>query len=512
MDLNLKQNKFLIFLIILCSIFPLISSILSFTYPQSTTLSTGQILVVERDGIHICDSSFNTKTRTLKTFPDEDKITSLSKLSTTIIKKSSFAILIFSNYKLYMVSTSTGNLLAQSSGKLITGEEPKYVDLAYYYYYTNSQFFFAIAYINSNNYLVINYYEYASSSIYPYNSYSLNYVDRTYGSSTYRFNFQNKGLSCENLKDARSPSYSYITCFIMAKIGENDYLIPIIFEKQSSGLVFIDSYYTMPYVKINNVNQIKADTDVDMNYIYVCYVTDENVGTCRGFYLDSSYPKGVFTDEITISDEKCRSGVYGMKVNYIFETEKVLFSCSDLDGSIQVKILDGDGPGLYHKYEGCDDISGFSVIYLNSKTNYYVTSDVTCPQGRIPYDILIEPSGHVPVVVTIPVTEKEATTEIILPSTAKISTIVTEKIIETTHQENIIESTNKIIETIQIENIVESTNKIDETTQKENIVESTNKIIETTHHENIIESTNKMIESTYHENAVVETTNQITET
>ena len=32
-----------------------------------------------------------------------------------------------------------------------------------------------------------------------------------------------------------------------------------------------------------------------------------------------------------------------MRVNYIFETKKVLFSCSDLDGSIQVKLLDQTG-------------------------------------------------------------------------------------------------------------------------------------------------------------------------
>ena len=479
MDLNLKQNKFLIFLIILCSVIPRISSVLSFTYPQSTTLSTGEILVVERDGIYICDSNFNSINKTVKTFPDEDKITTLSKLSTTVIKKSSFAILIFSNYKIYLVGTTTGNLLAQSTGKLITGEEPEYVDLAYYYI-VNSQFFFAMAYIDSNNYLTIKYYEYKSDgSIAPYNSCSLNNVTRAYYQGNYRFDFQNKGLSCENLKDFSYSSYSYITCFIIAKNGENDYLIPIIFEKQSTGLAYKEIYNYMPYININNVKQIKADSDVDTNYIYVCYVTGENVGKCREFYLDSSISKGVFADTITTFDEKCRADIYGMRVNYIFETKKVLFSCSDLDGSIQVKILDQTGKPLYFKYEGCDDISGYSVIYLNSKTNYYVVSDVTCPKGKIPYDILIEPSGHVPVVVTIPVTEKVVTTEIVVPSTIA-STIITEKVIETTNKEVVVETTNKIIETTQQENIVETTNKIIETTQQENIIESTNKIIETT--------------------------------
>jgi len=176
-----------------------------------------------------------------------------------------------------------------------------------------------------------------------------------------------------------------------------------------------------------------------------------------------------------------------MKVNYMFGASKVLFSCSDLDGSIQVRIL--DGTGLYYKYEGCDYIYGYSVIYLLDKAQYYVVSDVICPQGKIPYDILIEPSGHTPLVITTPDTSKgEVTTEMVIPSTFKstaiLSTIVTEKIIESTHQENIVETTNKIIESTQKENIIESTNKIIESTQKENIIESTNGI-----QENILETT-----------------------
>ena len=40
-----------------------------------------------------------------------------------------------------------------------------------------------------------------------------------------------------------------------------------------------------------------------------------------------------------------------MKVTYIFETGEVLFSCSDLDGSLQVRIF-GDSD-IYNKYENC---------------------------------------------------------------------------------------------------------------------------------------------------------------
>ena len=53
MDLKLKSIKYLVYAITFLVIFPYTSSVLSFTYPQTTTLSTTykDILVVEKDGI-----------------------------------------------------------------------------------------------------------------------------------------------------------------------------------------------------------------------------------------------------------------------------------------------------------------------------------------------------------------------------------------------------------------------------------------------------------------------------
>ena len=79
-----------------------------------------------------------------------------------------------------------------------------------------------------------------------------------------------------------------------------------------------------------------------MVYAYVCYVTEQNIGTCVLFYLDKNYAKGYFGNKLIFS-KNCRADIYGMKVHYMFETRKVLFSCSDLDGSIQVQIFGEDG-------------------------------------------------------------------------------------------------------------------------------------------------------------------------
>ena len=164
------QLKFMLPLIILCVIFPQSKSVLSFTYPQSTTLGNNNILVVEQNGIYICDSSFNNKISTLHIFPDEDKIKDEASLSKTLIKKSSLVILIFTNYKIFVIKTATGELLNNEDVKRITDAEPDYVTLAYIYTKptasTNLKFFFAIGYIDNNtNYLKIRYYQFIDTDI-----------------------------------------------------------------------------------------------------------------------------------------------------------------------------------------------------------------------------------------------------------------------------------------------------------------------------------------------------------
>ena len=80
-------------------------------------------------------------------------------------------------------------------------------------------------------------------TIYFHNSISRNSITRIYEGISYTFNFQNKGLSCTNLKDYYDTTYSFITCFIIAKFDdENDYLIPIIFAEYSNRISFVDKW------------------------------------------------------------------------------------------------------------------------------------------------------------------------------------------------------------------------------------------------------------------------------
>ena len=154
MEFNLLlQIKLLISIIISCSIIPQSNSVLSLKYPQSSTLKNNNTLVVEENGIYICDSNFSQIIKTLYEFSEEDKITSLQKLSRTIITKSSYATVILNNYKVYVLNTTTGELLYNSENKLITDEEPDYIALPYIYSPESIRFYFLFVYLDSNDHL-----------------------------------------------------------------------------------------------------------------------------------------------------------------------------------------------------------------------------------------------------------------------------------------------------------------------------------------------------------------------
>ena len=427
MDLHFHFIKFYINFLILCSIIQKINSVLSFIYPQATTLSNDNILVIEQNGIYICDSTFNTIVKTLHTFSEEDKITTESKLSKTIIKKSSYEILIFSNYKLFIIDTYNGDLLYNSNDKLID-VEPDYIDIASYYDYG---LYFTINYLDNNNILQIKYYEFIYvNNIELIDSESVSSIERNYDNNDYYFNFQQKGLSCNYIIDYSQydDTYYFFICFVIGNDGTDDYLLPLIIDYNDYDEIFFDdSYYTMDLFQVNDITQIKTDTSKDEDIVYICYNTNDNKASCYEFYLRGE--EGIFTLKKNF-EKGCRQELYGMKVTYIYIKKDIFFTCSDIDGSLQAYSFNNEVN--YLKYENCYSIYGYSIIYLDNSRKYYITSDVICPEGKIPFNRLINSNDFTPEIMKI-----EKTSQIIINSliSEKIedmqsdqSTVLTEKI------------------------------------------------------------------------------------
>ena len=437
MEICSYQIQVFVFLIILYLLIPKSNSVLSFTYPQATTLGNKNILVVEKDCIYICNPDFNTINKTLYTFLEEDKISSEASLNKTIIKKSSLYILIFSNYKLYIIDTPTGELLYYSNDKIFNNENPDYYSIEYSFLGIDNDFYFSICYLGSDNCLKFKYYKYNNKMIFQIQTVSsfnsISFVKNDYN-NIIAFNIQNKGLSCITLpiSDNLGRKKTYIICFVIGKYNGNNYLIPIFLDKTTENIILNNAYIFDNY-RVNNVNQIKSIFDNKKKLIYVCYTTIANKGYCIDVsfnVVSSNQPLFEFKFNLNSKIEfqkNCRTALYGMKVEYIFEKDNIIiFSCSDTDGSIQVYFFNDNK--TYYQYENCISIYGYSIIYTD---NYYVPSDVICPEGIIPYNLLISSNNYTQKIVDT--TNKEIIVESTLINDILknyFSTVITDKNIE----------------------------------------------------------------------------------
>ena len=188
----------------------------------------GNILVVEKNGIFLCDSIMTNILRNEVNFTNEtDKINSVADLSKVILKRQLGYIFCLVNYKLYMFDLEGKNLFISKS-KLITTSSPEYCTLCPLGF-SNDLLYYAIGYFDNNIYLNLLLYKYdISNNKYNILVSSMKYRDfriiGNYGSyESYRF--QNNGLSCEFMKEYIYGTRSVFVCFFVILSGRNKFLI-----------------------------------------------------------------------------------------------------------------------------------------------------------------------------------------------------------------------------------------------------------------------------------------------
>ena len=146
---KIKINIYIFSIVIL--IFPEIFSSLSFEYPTAITLPNGNILVVEKNGIFLCNSIFSTIINIEVNFTDDDKIQSVNDLSKVILKRELNYIFCLVNYKLYMFNLEGRKLFIIE--KLISiSSPPEYCTLCPLNIYEN-WLYYIIGYFDNNNHL-----------------------------------------------------------------------------------------------------------------------------------------------------------------------------------------------------------------------------------------------------------------------------------------------------------------------------------------------------------------------
>ena len=381
--MNLIRNGFNIFIIIFIANILYSNEILQFKYPTSTLLRNKNILVIEENGIFICDNSLSKINNTIISFTEDDKIT-LEKLSTVIlINKEDYIISLIDN-QIYFFDPE-GNLIYNSQ-KLIYSYSPTYISLTPIVY-ENNCIDYVVSYFDSDIHLRLLYYQFevkTKNNTFISETIEKKFKDIVSGKYSYSsYNFKHQGLSCVYIEDYYEKyyykDYFYLVCFFVIE-GTYSYYLEQSVYKINNGKIENSYNYYYDYIKINynTINQIKADINKYLDAALVCIVYSDNNTECYKFDLYSY--KTRFYSSITFN-YKCSSELYGIKVSYLRETQETFFSCilSTETGGIQTIFFGKnlETPNyLYKQFLSCSNIYGYSIIYTNN--DYYIILDITC--------------------------------------------------------------------------------------------------------------------------------------
>ena len=153
MKKNTHLNKLFFFIILFIIIVQSISSI-SFTYPSSISLSNGNILIIHKSGISICNSFLTEIISNVTNFSEEEFLTtdSLSKITSIYENDYIFNII---NDKIYIFN-DVGNLLYQSENTILDEENPGYYTLIPMKK-DNNFYYYLIGFINNHSFSFIYY-------------------------------------------------------------------------------------------------------------------------------------------------------------------------------------------------------------------------------------------------------------------------------------------------------------------------------------------------------------------
>ena len=388
-------NVFLLFIIfLLSSKIPLIYSDLNFKYLSSITLENKNIFVIEKNGVYICDPDFTKINKTVKLFEtEEEKISTLDKLSSVILLKRTKYIISLINFKVYFFDTN-GNYLYNTE-KLIEDCTPtsiSLVPLSYSMEYTE----YILSYFDSNTKLNLLLYgydfsknesEFISKTIEDNLKFrKCNDTSCYYDPNDSVFEFKNQGLNCLFLAKYYDTTEKFIVCFFVASFGSNEYLEEMIFEIGNDDQIKLSTDFSHGYMTHQNIINIKADSNHDISLALVCIIISNDKPICYKFTLYSDYARFDAIESL-IFDNECKSVLYGTKVTFLYEIENIVFSClSDGDGAIQIGILDDNIEYIdnYIDYLFCSNIFGHSILYSND--DYIIISDMSCDEEDTPSD------------------------------------------------------------------------------------------------------------------------------
>jgi hypothetical protein len=352
------NGKLLLYIYILYIIIIIISNAsVFFNFPYSISLSNGNILVIHKLGITICDSLLSKIIKEIVIFDEDEEInteSSLSKVTTATMDEYIIALI---NDKIYILN-DVGDLLYENNTKILEqGETAEYYTLIPIKKEGNYLFYFIGFVHNASLYFL--YYKY-----YNYEEKTNLILSKTrkkheYGSTIY--NIVNKGLTCQYM--TYSQNINSIICFFLIYSNYYYYLTADNFLINNNNSIVQDSSYTGNHFNFPEIRCIKSCVAKDHSKALVgLYLT---TGEARYFIFDIN---AIYYNTIQnwyFIDQHCRNQFHGLKINYYKEKEEYIYTCIDDNGKIYIEMYDKNFKNYNYtfKYTDCEEIYGYSIIY-----------------------------------------------------------------------------------------------------------------------------------------------------
>ena len=368
----------ILFIIHLC----MFSNVVSFPFYnlQSKLLNNGNLFIVHKSGIDICDKDLNIIIRKEIIFTYEEEIT-IDKMINVIIKQFEDGYITCLINEYIYIFDDLGNFLYKSgninNGKIVNHYSLNIKDKYHYF----------IGIINDES-LNIYYYEYnrtSNETILVAESGEIKKTESSwFGFVNTDYQFQNSGLNCHIMNNINKGEVLVCFFIICQEEGECYWLFEFlnvignsIIEHQNYTYIRRSFYGKVDYFKVE-VNSYKI---IALIYSYL------NIGDDQCFYYniyESEFvPQYFYLGDIYSYGTSCLKNNYQLKVNYYPENEQFVFSCLVSNVKIIYVIFYFDNNNLikeskdFIKSDICMDFNSYDIFPLN-ENEYFIISDYIC--------------------------------------------------------------------------------------------------------------------------------------
>ena len=378
------------------SSFILITSNIEFLIPEiefsnsvSTSLINGNIFIIYKLGIYICDENLKNIIKQIITFSSDDQLTK-DDLKYIKITRPVNDIFICSIKQYIYIFDLQGNFksrytLLNNDG----GGVPTAYGLFGVTYYSNNEGYY-LYYISfaSNSKLFLREYKYIPSynrtEVQKYNFGGIDICLQQ--SSCVTKNIKDDLVNCQLMKN--SYGNNIYVCFYIILDGSNEYFG--IGHYGEDGGTFKRT--ETKNVELNDVVNIKSTISPDLTEAFICIIFSSGENNCFNYNIINQF-NSFEVNYYDCSNNICQTNYNSLKVEYNPTKEEYIFGCLGNNLNITTCIFNEDYTynEFINKYESEYEIDSYSYIYNQDKDLYYLILSESSYIGK---DLNLNPTTY----------------------------------------------------------------------------------------------------------------------